>query len=63
MINKNEKILIDGCHSETSARNLAEYLKTLNLPVYGIWGMTKNKNPDLFIKQFRGILKDLYSDN
>ena len=57
MINKNEKILIDGCHSETSARNLAEYLKTLNLPVYGIWGMTKNKNPDLFIKQFRGIFK------
>ena len=60
-INKNEKILIDGCHSETSARNLAEYLKTLNLPVYGIWGMTKNKNPDLFIKQFRGIFKKIYT--
>ena len=60
-INKNEKILIDGCHSETSARNLAEYLKTLNLPVYGIWGMTKNKNPDLFIKQFRGIFKKIFT--
>ena len=54
---KSEKLLLDGCHSETSAKNLANYLKTLNLPIYGIWAMTKNKDPDKFIKQFRGIFK------
>ena len=48
-INKNEKFLIDGCHSEVSAKNLANYLNTTNLPIYGIWGMTKNKNPDKFL--------------
>ena len=56
-IHKNEKILIDGCHSEKSAKNLANYLKTLNVPIYGIWSMTKNKDPQLFIKQFKGIIK------
>ena len=54
---KSEKLLLDGCHSETSAKNLANYLKTLNLPIYGIWAMTKNKDPDKFIKQFRGIFR------
>jgi len=44
-IYKNEKLLIDGCHSETSAKNLANYLKTLKIPIYGIWAMTKNKIP------------------
>ena len=58
-IKKNEKILIDGCHSEISAKNLADYLKTLNEPIYGIWGMTKNKDPDKFIKQFKGIFKKI----
>ncbi len=56
---KNEKILIDGCHSETSAKNLANYLKTLSTPIYGIWGMTKNKNPDSFIKEFKGLFKKI----
>ena len=54
-IHKNEKLLLDGCHSETSAKNLANYLKTLNIPIYGIWAMTKNKDPDKFIKKFKGI--------
>ena len=54
-IYRNEKLLIDGCHSETSARNLANYLKTLKIPIYGIWAMTKNKDPNRFIKQFKGI--------
>ena len=56
---KNEKLLIDGCHSETSAKNLADYLKTLKIPIYGIWAMTKNKDPDKFIKQFKGIFKKI----
>ena len=58
-LNKNEKLIIDGCHSETSANNLANYLRTLSLPIYGIWGMTKNKDPDTFIKQFKGVFKKI----
>jgi len=58
-IYRNEKLLIDGCHSETSAKNLANYLKTLKVPIYGIWAMTKNKDPDRFIKQFKGIFKKI----
>jgi dihydrofolate synthase/folylpolyglutamate synthase len=56
---KNERILVDGCHSETSARNLANYLRTLKIPIYGIWAMTKNKDPDKFIKQFKGIFRKI----
>ena len=56
---KNERLLIDGCHSEASAKNLADYLKTLKKPIYGIWGMTKNKDPNKFIKQFKGIFKKI----
>ena len=58
-IHRNEKLLIDGCHSEISAKNLANYLKTLKTPIYGIWSMTKNKDPDRFIKQFKGIFKKI----
>ena len=58
-LNKNEKLIIDGCHSETSANNLANYLRTLKVPIYGIWGMTKNKNPEKFIKQFKGVFKKI----
>ena len=56
---RNEKILIDGCSSEASAKNLANYLKKINLPKYAVWGMIKNKNPDLFIKQFKGVFKKI----
>ena len=58
-INKNEKILIDGCHSETSAKNLSDYLKTIKTPIYGIWGMTKNKDPNKFIKKFDSVFKKI----
>jgi len=58
-LNKNEKLLLDGCHSETSGKNLANYLKTIKVPIYGIWAMTKNKDPDRFIKQFKGIFKKI----
>jgi len=58
-IYRNEKFLLDGCHSEVSAKNLANYLKTLKVPIFGIWSMTKNKNPDNFIKQFKGIFKKI----
>jgi len=59
LIKKNEKLLVDGCHSETSAENLSEYLKTIKKPVYGIWGMQKNKMPEKFIKKFKNIFKKI----
>ena len=54
-----KSLLIDGCHSVASAENLYKYLKTLKEPVYGIWGMQKNKLPDLFIKSFNKIFKKI----
>ena len=59
LINKNERLLVDGCHSEESARNLCGYLKNLNLPIYGILGMKKNKLPERFIKVFRNSFKKI----
>ena len=59
LLSPNEKLLIDGCHSMASARNLYNYLKTLREPIYGIWGMQKNKLPDQFIKSFNKIFKKL----
>ena len=58
-INNNEKILLDGCHSEASALNFVSYLKTLNVPLYGIWSMTKNKEPSKFISKFAGLFKKI----
>ena len=55
-----EKILLDGCHSEICAKNLADYLKTIKMPIYGIWGMTKNKNPEVFIKKFMKVKQSRY---
>tara|TARA_Y100001970_G_scaffold213619_1_gene261162 strand:- start:1329 stop:2585 length:1257 start_codon:yes stop_codon:yes gene_type:complete len=51
------KILLDGCHSDVSTKNLASYLKKFKIPVYGVWGSLKNKNPDQLIKNFKGIFK------
>ena len=59
ILNKNEEILIDGCHSIESAKNLYSYLKTLKTPIYGIWGMSKNKLPEKFIKEFKKIFKQI----
>jgi dihydrofolate synthase/folylpolyglutamate synthase len=59
LLNPNEKLLVDGCHSLASAKNLYNYLKTLKEPVYGIWGMQKNKLPNQFINSFNGIFEKL----
>ena len=59
MLKPNEKLLLDGCHSMASAKNLFNYLKTLKEPVYGIWGMQKNKLPDQFIRSFNKLFKKL----
>ena len=59
LLNPKEKLLVDGCHSEASAKNLASYLKSIDKDIYGIWGMQKHKHPELFIKQFKGIFKKI----
>ncbi len=51
--------MIDGAHATADAKNLAAYLKTIKIPKYGIWAMGKNKEPDLFIKQLKGIFKKI----
>tara|TARA_Y100000590_G_scaffold468969_1_gene654154 strand:- start:1251 stop:2522 length:1272 start_codon:yes stop_codon:yes gene_type:complete len=59
LLNKNEKLLVDGCHSEASAINLSSYLSTINQDIYAIWGMQKNKQPHLFIKHFKKKFKKI----
>ena len=58
-LNKNEFIMIDGAHATTDAENLASYLKNIKIPKYGVWAMTKNKEPDLFIKKLKGLFKKI----
>ncbi|MDC0619123.1 hypothetical protein OAO89_02275 [Pelagibacteraceae bacterium] len=58
-LHKNEKIMLDGAHAEADAKNLANYLNTIKLPKFGIWAMMKNKEPNLFIKQFKNIFKKI----
>ena len=54
-----EKLLIDGCHSITSAKNLVSYLKTLNKDIYGIWGIQNNRKPKDFLRNFKGVFKKI----
>ena len=58
-LNRNEVIMIDGAHAVADAKNLATYLKYIKIPKYGIWAMTKNKEPDLFIKQLKSVFKKI----
>ena len=58
-LNKNEELLLDGAHSNTSGKNLFNYLKTIKLPIYCVWGMQKNKVPDEFLKEFNNIFKKI----
>ncbi len=55
----NEQIMLDGAHAEADAENLANYLRNIKVPKYAVWAMMKNKEPDLFIKQFKGIFKKI----
>ena len=56
---KNEQIMLDGAHAETDAKNLANYLRNIKVPKYAVWAMMKNKEPDLFIKQFKRIFRKI----
>ena len=55
----NEQIMLDGAHAEADAKNLANYLRNIKVPKYAVWAMMKNKEPNLFIKQFKGIFKKI----
>ena len=59
MLHRNEMIMIDGAHAPADAKNLYNYLKTIKLPKYGIWSMTKNKEPDLFIKELKNVFQKI----
>ena len=59
LLHKNELIMIDGAHAPADALNLCKYLKTIKLPKYGIWSMTKNKEPDLFIKELKNVFQKI----
>jgi len=56
---KKTKLLVDGCHSDESSKNLARYLRKFKIPIYGIWGSLKNKKPNQLIKNFRGVFKKI----
>ena len=58
-LHKNERIMLDGAHAKADAINMSGYLKKIKVPKYAIWAMMKNKEPDLFIKQFKGIFKKI----
>ncbi|MDC1130859.1 hypothetical protein OAS59_03095 [Pelagibacteraceae bacterium] len=58
-LHKNERIMLDGAHAKADAINMSRYLKKIKDPKYAIWAMMKNKEPDLFIKQFKGIFKKI----
>ena len=54
---KKTRIIVDGCHSDESTKNLARYLRRFKVPIYAIWGSLKNKNPDKLIKNFKKVFK------
>ena len=56
---KKEQIMLDGAHAEADAINLANYLRNIKVPKYAVWAMMKNKEPDLFIRQFKGIFRKI----
>ncbi len=56
-LHKKETFMVDGAHAVVDAKNLASYLRSVKIPKYGIWAMTKNKEPNLFISQLKGIFK------
>ena len=53
--------MIDGAHSPWDAKNMAKYLKSIKKPKYAILAMMKNKQPDLFIRNLRGVFKKIYT--
>jgi dihydrofolate synthase/folylpolyglutamate synthase len=58
-LHNSEQIMLDGAHAEADAINLANYLRNIKVPKYAVWAMMKNKEPDLFIRQFKGIFRKI----
>jgi folylpolyglutamate synthase/dihydropteroate synthase len=62
MLNKQEELILDGCHSEVSSKNLAKYLRQLKVSnKIGIFGILKSRKKEAskILKNFKGIFKTL----
>jgi dihydrofolate synthase/folylpolyglutamate synthase len=59
LLSNRENLLVDGCHSMESGKNLNNYLRIIKEPIYGIFGMQKNKLPDEFISCFKNTFKKI----
>ena len=62
MLNKQEELILDGCHSEVSSKNLAKYLRQLRVSnKIGIFGILKSRKKEAskILKNFKGIFKTL----
>ncbi len=58
-LNKSETLILDGAHSLKSGLNLRNYLLNIKQPLYGIFGIQKNRYPNIFIKQFKDVFKKI----
>ena len=56
---QSETLICDGAHSLKSALNLKSHLSKIKQPLYGIFGIQKNRYPDIFIKQFKGMFNKI----
>ena len=56
---KKTRVLVDGCHSNESAKNLSQFLRQFKIPIYAVWGSLRNKNPNDLIKNFKGVFKKI----
>ena len=59
VINNIKNIASDAECTLNDCVKFTVYLKDIEKPKYAIWAMMKNKEPDLFIKQFKGIFKKI----
>ena len=58
-LHRSETLIIDGAHSLKSALNLRDHLLKIKQPLYGIFGIQKNRFPNSFIKQFKEIFEKI----
>ena len=58
-LSRSETLICDGAHSLKSALNLKSHLSKIKQPLYGIFGIQKNRYPDIFIKQFKGMFNKI----
>jgi dihydrofolate synthase/folylpolyglutamate synthase len=61
MLGTKFEIWVDGAHNEAGAQMLSHWVKDNNkTPLYLIFGMTKKRNVEAFLKNFEGIAQGVY---